>query len=86
MYVTEQVTTARREIAHNAKQKGVLPLIKFGGMQSSVCLRGRTPFRFPPLKHPTFTRTFSKQAVDDNSFVSYSQLVPWGDLRPLRGL
>ena len=32
MYVTERVTTARREIAHNAKQKGMLPLIKFGGM------------------------------------------------------
>ena len=41
MYVTERMTPARREIAHNAKQKGVLPLIELCGMQRFCLLEGK---------------------------------------------
>ena len=52
MYVTERMTTARREIAHNAKQKGVLPLIELCGMQRFY-LQGATAAPCPPAAGTT---------------------------------
>ena len=75
MYVTERMTTARREIAHNAKQKGVLPLIKLGGMQRFYLQGAAAPV--PPLAWQsagvtTLNSIFCTLPSRDNGTASFS--------------